>query len=287
MNPYLVGLITVTAIYALMGMSMQVAMGYGGMINLGIAGLIAIGGYTSAILVHTHHWPVLLAILAGSILATTFGALLAIPARRIKGDYYALVALGFLFVVQAFLTNMDEITRGTLGIPGILRPSFAVSAPAFCLFVLGVTAVSYFILSRGLNSPFGRALEAVRDDEDVAASLGKPVFRLRVIAMLLCGFFAGLSGALLAHYIQFISPNMFYLDPTVPIISAVMMGGLASLRGGILGTCVLTLMVEIIRFMPVPFYLVGPLRLMVYMVALLLVVLIWPKGIMGRAQLVD
>src|SRR3989338_8744892 len=143
MNPYLVGLITVTAIYAMMGMSMQVAMGYGGMINLGIAGLVAIGGYASAILVRTHDWPVVLAILAGALLATVFGALLAIPAKRIRGDYYALVALGFLFVVQAFLTNMDEITRGTLGIPGILRPSFAVSAPAFCLFVLRVTAVSY------------------------------------------------------------------------------------------------------------------------------------------------
>ena len=287
MNPYLVGLITVTAIYAMMGMSMQVAMGYGGMINLGIAGLVAIGGYASAILVRTHDWPVVLAILAGALLATVFGALLAIPAKRIRGDYYALVALGFLFVVQAFLTNMDEITRGTLGIPGIIRPSFAMSGGAFCLFVLAVLGISYLMLSRGLNSPFGRALEAVRDDEEVASSLGKPVFRLRVMAMVLCGFFAGIAGALLAHYIQFISPSMFYLDPTIPIISAVMMGGLASLRGGILGTCVLTLMVETIRFMPVPFYLVGPLRLMVYMGALLLVVLIWPKGLMGRAQLID
>src|SRR3989338_7481296 len=287
MNPYLVGLITVTVIYAMMGMSMQVAMGYGGMINLGIAGLVAIGGYASAILVRTHDWPVILAIFAGSLLAMVFGALLAIPAKRIRGDYYALVALGFLFVVQAFLTNMDEITRSTLGIPGIIRPSFAMSGGAFCLFMLAVLGISYLMLSRGLNSPFGRALEAVRDDEEVASSLGKPVFRLRVMAMLLCGFFAGLSGALLAHYIQFISPNMFYLDPTVPIISAIMMGGLASLRGGILGTCVLVLMVETIRFMPVPFYLVGPLRLMGYMGALLLVVLIWPKGLMGRAQLVD
>jgi ABC-type branched-subunit amino acid transport system permease subunit len=136
-----------------------------------------------------------------------------------------------------------------------------------------------------VNSPFGRALEAVRDDEEVAESLGKPVFKLRLIALVVSGALVGLAGAYLAHYIQFISPNSFWLDLLVWALAGMILGGMASMPGSVLGTVLLFALSEPLRFLPIPSNLVGPLRLMIFMGLLIFLVIYRPKGIMGRAQL--
>ncbi|MBI4598984.1 branched-chain amino acid ABC transporter permease [Candidatus Uhrbacteria bacterium] len=268
-----------------MTLAFNLSVGYAGLLNLGHVGLVAVGAYTSALTVRHLDWPVWLGIVAGSLLAMTAGAFLALPARKIKGDYYALLTLGFMFVMSAVLINWDSVTRGTLGVPGIPRPGGFQTNVMFLLLVVAITIATYFVLARIVNSPFGRALEAVRDDEEVAMALGKPVFRLRLVAMAVSGLIAGLAGALLAHFVQFISPNTFWLDQLVWVLAGMVIGGLASMPGAVVGSVLLFAISEPLRFLPIPSELVGPLRLMIFMAILLAFVLYRPKGLMGRAQL--
>lgn len=285
MDAYLTHIIILAAIYALMGMALNVSLGYTGMVNFGHVGIIGFAAYASAILSKTFHTPVFVSMAIGVLIGAGVAAVLSIPARKIKGDYYALVTLGFMFISNAVFLNWESVTRGTFGIPGIPRPDGFLTNDKFLWLALGMTVVVYILLSRLVHSPFGRALEAVRDDEEVAESLGKPVFKLRFIAMVISGAVAGLAGASLAHYIQFVGPSTFWLDMLVWVLAGLIIGGMASMPGSILGTIILYLFSEMLRFLPIPPAIVGSLRLMIFMALLILVIVYRPKGIMGRAQL--
>jgi branched-chain amino acid transport system permease protein len=285
MEAYLIHLGSLVGIYLLMSLSFNLVVGYTGLLNLGHVGVMAVGAYTSAILMKMVGVPFGVALLGAAVLSMMVAIGLAIPTRKIKGDYYALVTLGFLFVVFAVLVNWESLTRGTLGIPGIPRPTFFVSNTHYLLLVAAITTLTFLFLDRLVNSPFGRALEAVRDDEQVAQALGKPTFKLKVVSMAISGFIVGIAGALLAHFIQFISPGMFWLDLLVWALAGMMIGGVASMRGTVLGVFVLFLLLEPMRFLAIPSAHVGPLRLLIMMLLLLFIIMYRPRGIMGRAEL--
>lgn len=285
MTNYLIHLGSLFGIYLLMSLSFNLVVGYTGLMNLGHVGLMALGAYASAILTKTLGLPFVVGLVGASSVSLVAAGLLAIPARKIRGDYYALVTLGFLFVVSAVLINWTGLTRGTLGIPGIPRPMAFTTNIEFLFMVSFLVILVFLFLDRLVHSPFGRALEAIRDDEEVAQALGKPVFKLKVIAMCVSGAIAGLAGALLAHFIQFISPNMFWLDLLVFALAGMMIGGIASMRGTLLGVAILFALLEPLRFLSFPSELVGPLRLIIMMGLLLLIILYKPRGIMGRAEL--
>lgn len=285
MDAYLIHLSSLVCIYILMSLSFNLVVGYTGLLNLGHVGLMAIGAYVSAILVKSLELPFPLAILGAAFLTMIVAAVLAIPARKIRGDYYALVTLGFMFVVFAVLVNWEAVTRGTLGIPGIPRPEGFTTNTMFLFLTVGITAAVFLFLDRLVHSPFGRALEAVRDDEEVAQALGKPVFKLKLIAMAVSGFVVGIAGALLAHFVQFISPNMFWLELLVWALAGMMIGGVASMRGTVVGVVILFGLLEPMRFLDLPSAYVGPLRLLIMLSLLLLIILYKPRGLMGRAEL--
>ncbi len=269
----------------IMSMSLNLTIGYTGLMNFGHIALMGAGAYTSAIVTKTYDLPIIVGIVGAGLFAMALSALLALPAKKIRGDYYALVTLGFMFVMQAALINFDSLTRGTLGIPGISRPELFSGNTEYLVLVVLVTVATFLFLDRVVSSPFGRALEAVRDDEDVAQALGKPVFKLKVQAMMISGFFVGIAGGLFAHFIQFISPSSFWLDLLVWALAGMMLGGIASMRGTILGVLLLFAFTEPVRFLSIPSALVGPVRLGIIMLAILFVVLIKPRGFMGRAEL--
>ncbi|MBI4094629.1 MAG: branched-chain amino acid ABC transporter permease [Candidatus Liptonbacteria bacterium] len=282
--PYLIHILTFIAIYLIVNLAYAIPVGYTGMLNLGHVGLLAIGAYTSAILI-TSGYSFWLAFPLAALLSGIAGFLLALPARRIKGDYYALMTLGFVFVVNAILLNWQPLTRGPLGITGIERPEGFISPERYLILTLIVLAATAFFVRRLVNSPFGKALEAVRDDDLVAESLGKPTAKLRVISLSVSAVIVGIAGALLAPFIQFINPQIFSLDLVIWLLAALVVGGLASFPGAIVGTVIIIALFESVRFLPVPLDLVGALRLAVFSIALLAVVLMRPRGILGRAQL--
>lgn len=282
--PYLIHNATLALIYVIVALSYALPVGYGGMLNLGHVGLLGVGAYAAAVLA-VHGVPFFLALLAAAAITGAVGFLIALPARRIRGDYYALMTLGFTFVANAVFLNWVRVTEGPFGITGIPRPDGFASPPLFLLLVAVAAMLTFLFVRRIVRSRFGKALEAVRDDPTVAESLGKPTGRLRIVSLLVSAILVGVAGALLAYFIQFINPQVFWLDNVVWIIAALVIGGLASLRGAVIGMLLLFMLLEAIRFLPIPPALVGSMRLAVFALALLLVVMFKPKGLFGRAQL--
>lgn len=282
---FILHIATLIAIYAIIAMSLNLVMGYTGLVNFGHIGLLGTGAYTSAVLTTKFgldFWP---ALLIATLLSAAFGTLLALASRKIKDDYFALLTLGFMFVTSAIFINWTSMTRGTLGIRGIVRP-VAFSEPLSFFILCALFAIfTYIILRQVVSSPFGRVLEAIRDDDLVAESLGKNIEKAKIIAMALSGFFVGIGGVLLANLLRLINPQVFWLDPLVLALAAVVIGGLASLRGSVLGVVLVFAVSESLRFLAIPSSMIGPLRVIIFMAVLLAIVLWRPKGILGRADL--
>lgn len=287
-SAYLIHLLILICIYVILALALNLSIGFSGVLNLGHIAFYGLGAYTSALLALSGV-PFLWCLLAGGLVAMFFGFLLALPTDNIKGDYLALVTVGFSFIIYSLMLNLDWLTRGPLGIPGIPRPNiFGFSFEdnfSFLLLILVIVFIVYFIIRRITVSPFGKLLEAVRDDELAAKILGKDTFKAKAFSLAISAFFAGIAGSLYASYITFIDPSSFSLIQIIPIISIVIVGGLASLPGTVLAAVVLTLIPEALRFVGMPSSILGPMRQMIYALILLLILIFKPRGFWGRVEL--
>lgn len=283
---YFLHLFIIVCIYAILSASLNLAVGYTGLLNLGHVAFYAIGAYTSALLVLNFQIPFWIGLVAGALVAAVFGYLLSFPTLKLKGDYLALGTLGFSIIVEAVLKNWTSLTRGPLGLPGIPKPElfgFAFSSLlAYALLVLVLAGIAYFVLVLVVNSPFGRVLRAVRDDELAAMTMGKDTFKSKAKALTLSAFFAGVAGSLYAHYITFIDPTSFSIMETILVFSMVLVGGTGSMRGSVAGAVLLILLPEPLRFLPLPSSIIGGMRQAIYAVLLILVVLKRPQGLLGE-----
>ena len=287
LSPYIVNLLIPIGIYIILAVSLNLALGFTGLINFGHIAFFGIGAYTSALLVLAGV-PFVIAFLCAGILASLFGFILVWATKRLKGDYFALATLGFSFVVYSLLLNL-KFTRGPLGISGIPKPSiFGIginSNISFLVFVLILVVLSVFIINKTVKSPFGRLLRATRDDEIGLRVLGKNTDKLKYKAMMISAFFAGIAGSLFAHYIRFIEPSSFYLGDIILVLIIVLIGGLASIRGSIIGTFIILLIPEVLRFLNLPSSVIGPMRQIIYAIVLLAILLYKPKGLFGKVDL--
>lgn len=283
---YLLHLFIIICIYAILAMSLNIALGFTGLLNLGHVAFYAIGAYTSALLALNFGVPFWVGMVAGGLLATAFGYLLSFPTLKLKGDYLALGTLGFAIIIEAFLKNWTWLTRGPLGLPGIPKPELfgypIRTLGSYALLVLALAIVTYVILRLIIDSPFGRVLKAVRDDEIAAKTLGKNTFRAKACALMISAFFAGIAGALYAHYITFIDPTSFSILETILVFSMVLIGGTGSLLGSIAGAALLVLLPEPLRFLPLPSSIIGGMRQAIYALLLILVIMKRPQGLLGE-----
>jgi len=257
-------------------------------LNFGHIAFYAIGAYTSALLLLVG-WPWWLSLISAGLVAMVAGFLLSWPTNKLKGDYLALATLGFSFVIYAVALNWTGLTRGSLGLPGIPRPEiFGItfsSNASFLILTVIIVLISYVVMRRITISPFGRAMQAARDDELAARVLGKNTFKIKSISMAVSAFFAGLAGSLYASYITFIDPSSFTLLQLIPVLVIVIIGGLASLKGTIIATIILVLLPEPLRFIGFPSSIVGPMRQIIYALILLLILIYRPKGFYGKVEL--
>ncbi|MFH0906063.1 MAG: branched-chain amino acid ABC transporter permease, partial [archaeon] len=269
---YLIHLLILVGIYFILAISLQLSMGYTGLLNLGHIAFYCIGAYTSALLV-INGFPYLLAFLLSGIVALIFGYLLSLPTNKLKGDYLALSTMAFTYLIYAVALNWSSLTRGPLGIPGIPKPEifgivisditilgYKISNLGFLIFTIIVCLLTYYIIKKIVDSPFGKTLEATRDDELSARTLGKNTFKIKAISLMISAFFAGIAGSLYAHYITFIDPSSFNLLQLIPALSIVILAGLASLKGTIAASFIIVLLPEPLRFIGFPSSIVGPAR---------------------------
>lgn len=286
-NPnYLLGFFSNVAYLILLGLSLNMIMGYIGYLNLGHVGFWAIGAYTYTLLL-MNGTDFFVALLAAGIAAGISGFLLGLPTLKLKSHYIGIASLGFTYIVYSLMINLTEITRGPLGIPGIPRPTiFGISFQNNTLYFLlswGVTIIACLIIYKLLHSPWGRILETIREDEVAAKVLGKNIFKYKLQAFTISAFFAGIAAGLYSSFYQYIGgTGAFFIPQLLILLTIVMLGGAGSFWGSIVGALVVWFMFEGVRFLPIDPGLVGPLQQAAYALALILIMIFRPRGIMGR-----
>ena len=288
-SPFISNLLIFIGIFMLLSVSLNLVLGFTGLLNLGHVAFFGIGAYTSALLVRNFDAPFVAAFFAAGIVSSFFGFILMWATKKLKGDYLALATLGFGFVVYSLLLNLGFITRGPLGIPGIPKPNFfginIASNTSYLILVAVIVTISILIMTKIVNSPFGRLLQASRDDELGLRILGKDTSRLKYKIMSVSAFFAGIAGSLFAHYISYIEPGNFYLTEIILILTIVIVGGLASIPGTIVSTFIIILIPEILRFVDLPSSIIGPGRQIIYALILIGMLIFKPRGLFGRIDL--
>jgi branched-chain amino acid transport system permease protein len=283
---YILHILIITEIYIILTLSLNLIIGYTGLPAFGHSAFFCVGAYTSALLSINLLISPWIGLLAGGITSALLGMIVSLPTLRLKGDYLALATFGFGVIIYTVSKNWVAVTRGSLGISNI--PSFAVfqysvsTVWGYAILATGFTLTTYFILNRVVNSPFGRILKCIREDEIAALAIGKNVSKYKILTLAIGGFFAGIAGSLYAHYITFIDPSSFTNTESFSILLMVVFGGLGSLRGSIIGAVSLVLLPEALRFFGMPSSIAAPSRQMIYGFLLVILMLKRPQGILGQ-----
>jgi len=281
-NPYHVDVLVSAGIFMLLALGLNVIVGYAGILNLGYAALFAVGAYTYA-LVNIHlHIPFWAGIWLSAVSTAVFGVLLAFPALRLGGDYLAIVTLGAGEIVRIVLNNLDRITGGPNGLLGIDHPTlwfvnydFGVASKPYYFLVFALVAIVIFFLKRLESSRLGRAWVAMREDELAASCMGINLMWAKLSAFAIGGFIAGIAGAVFAAKQGTVSPDSFDFVVSVMVLAMVVLGGLGSIRGVVLGALALSLLPELLRGFEV-------YRMLLFGVAMILIMILRPQGILGE-----
>lgn len=250
---YLLAIAATAAIYAILALGLNVIWGFGGMINLGMVGFFAIGAYVSAILTVDFGVPIAVGIAAGALVSGLLSLPLTLATLRLRGDYLAIVTLGFAEIVRLVVNNETWLTRGADGISNVPGPWRADLSPGvynlvFCAIAVSCLILAYAVAERVRASAYGRSLRAIREDEDVAAVAGKPVVLFKLEAFTLGAMLLGFAGALFAHFTSYFSPDNVRPLLTIYIFLAITLGGTANNRGVVLGAFAVMAILEGTRF---------------------------------------
>ena len=264
------GILVLCAMNVLLALSLNLVLGYTGQLNLGQSAFFGIGAYVSTILIKTYGWNFWLAALAAVAAAGLVGVALAAFAVRLRGHYLAIASLGFAVITYQVLVNWESVTQGVRGMYGILPP--VPNAVALFYLVAGIGLLVYFLLDNLVRSPVGDTLRAIREDEVSAAALGVNAAVWKAFAFGLGAAIAGLAGCFYPGFVGTLVPDAFGIVESFTMLAMVVVGGMGTMIGPVIGAVVLTFLPELLRGF-------GELRLMIYGVALTLVVLFMPGGI--------
>ena len=288
MAAYLTAMAISAGIYSLLALGVNLTWGMAGMINLGLAGFFAVGGYATALLTKAG-LAIPLGVAAGAMAAAVTGAGVALLTARLRADYLAIVTLGFSESVRIAAANEIWLTNGSDGIAGIPGPWRGTLTPQqynllFLAIVIAVLIATFAVLQRLCHSPFGRVLRAIRDDEYVAAVAGKHVLEFKVKAFAIGATVLGLAGALYAHETSYITPDIFAPLLTLNIILALVAGGVGNNAGAILGAVLIVVLLEGTRFVApfLPFLApaqIAAFRELLVSGLLLIILRVLPEGI--------
>ncbi len=272
MNAYTMGVLTQTGIMLIAVLGVSILTGFTGLYSFGHAGFMAIGAYVSAILVKFIGLPLPVGIVCGMIAATAVGLLIGYPTLRLKGDYFLIATLGIGEAIRLGIENLS-IIGGAKGMTD-------VGSGIKLWMVLVIDVIIIFILYNFLHSKHGRNCIAIREEETAARAMGINVTKYKVLAMGISCALAGLSGALLGHYMNYLQPTMFNAAKSNELVMMVIMGGIGSLTGSTLAALILVPLPELLRFGSFAEW-----RMVFYGLAVVLIILFRPSGLMGYREL--
>ena len=288
MLEYILHILVVMGIYVILAVSYDLLIGYAGLFSVAHAAFYGIGAYVAGLLSVYFGLNFLLGAVIAMAVAALASVILAIPALRLPGDYLVIGSFGFVVIVNNLFLNLESVTKGPAGLPGIAKPELLgfqfSSLESYFILVAVVTVLVYLACWRLVRSPFGRVLKAIREDEVATASLGKDIVKFKVLVFVISGFLAAIAGVLYAHYYTFISPYTFTVHESVYILSLVIVGGPGTLRGSVVGSMVLVTLPTLIKFIHLPDDVAAPLRNMLYGALLIVFMIFRPTGLMGKRK---
>lgn len=283
---YFLHILIYIGIYIILSLSLNLLVGYTGLLSIAHAAFYGVGAYIAALLALKVHSPFLLNLVLAVIGAAVIGILLGFPSLRIKEDYFAIATFAFQVIIFSVLNNWVSFTDGPMGLPGIPQPEifgYTVSSHLEYLVLVGILcALTFWICRHIVNSPFGRVLTAIREDEIFTQAFGKNIAAFKIKVFMISSALSAVAGVLYASYISYISPNSFTIMESIFIISIVIIGGAGSLWGPVIGSVVLVSLPEILRFVGLPNAVAANLRQIMYG-ALLVICMLWrPQGLLGK-----
>jgi len=286
---YLLHILILINIYIIIAISLNLIAGYTGILSIAHAAFYGVGAYVAALLAVNFGTPFLLNLVAAMAVAGVVGAAVAFPSLRIHDDYLVIATFGFQMILFSIFNNWVSLTRGPLGIPGIPQPNIfgkAITSHVDFLILTALLALAVYLFARLLvNSPFGRVLKAIREDEIFAQSLGKNVTHYKILVFVIGGALAAIAGTLYAHYVTFIDPTSFTILESIFMISIVIVGGAGSLRGSVIGAAVLIIIPEALRFLGMPNAIAANMRQIIYGALLVIMMMFRPRGLVGEYEL--
>lgn len=282
LSSYYSGVLVVVGINIILAVSLNVATGYLGQLPLGHAGFMAVGAYTGGIFLKAldlakasgfrYYLYLVAALLLAGIVAGIFGIIIGVPALRLKGDYLAIITLGFGEIIRIVIINIDSVLgfKFTYGASGLKRiPAFA-SLPLVLICIIITCGVIHMVM----KSRHGRAILSIRENEIAAESCGVNTTYYKVMAFVLSAFFAGVAGCLYAGYLGSLYPSTFGFMKSIEILVMVVLGGMGSMLGSVLSAAVLTILPQLL-------YAVNDYRMVAYSLLLVIMMIFRPKGLMG------
>lgn len=279
LNNYYIDILTLSLLYALLAVGLHITVGLTGLLDLGYASFYGIGAYTYALLSTGLGLSFWIGLPIGGIVAALFGLFLGIITLRLRGDYLAIVTLGFVQIVYLVLNNWDSVTHGPNGILQIGQPDiagFLLHQPMhFYYLALFFLLIATLVVHRLTHSQIGRAFSAIREDQTAAEAMGIDTTRMKVLAFVLGAGVAGVAGVFFAAKYAFVSPESFNFFESVRILTMVVLGGMGSLFGAILGAFLLTLLPELLRGLDL-------YRMLIFGALLVLMMIALPQGLLGN-----
>jgi branched-chain amino acid transport system permease protein len=298
---YYAEILSLTGISIILAVSLNLITGFTGQFSIGHAGFMAVGAYSSVFLTvyysnSAEQWLTGLVgatvaqslvflgvIIFGALVAAVAGLVVGIPSLRLRGDYLAIVTLGFAEIIRIIILNIDRV-GGATGFRGAVAPwEGRPIIPLYANFVWigGFAIITIVVVYNIVNSDVGRALISIREDELAAEAMGINSTRYKVLAFVISSAFAGIAGALFGHFRQFLHTNDFQFIKSIEIIIMIVLGGMGSITGSVLGAIVITILPELLRKLPGDLY---GYRLVIYSALLILIMLTRPQGVMGARE---
>ena len=287
MTAYLLNLLTLSAIFGILATTLNVLVSYAGIFSLAHAVFFGLGAYAGAQMALLVTPDVLAASVVAGLVAAACSVCLALPALRVRGEYFVAAALGLQMLAATVFTQAQSLTGGVGGLVGIPPPSLlgldVSSPPAFLAVCVGALALCLLAIRLLMRGSFGRSLMALRDSESAARAFGKDVAMLKTQAVVVGCFMAGVAGALFAFQEAFVNVESFTLDQSVLVLAMVIIGGVGTLAGPLVGALLLLLLPAGLTFLPfLPPEDIGSVQQLVYGLAMTVLMIFRPAGLLGR-----
>ncbi|PWB64420.1 MAG: branched-chain amino acid ABC transporter permease [Bradyrhizobiaceae bacterium] len=282
---YFIYIGTLIAIYATLTISLNLLVGYTGLISIAQAAIYGVGAYTTALLALNFTNDLLISFVCAAVVGVFVSLIIALPSLRLTNEYFLIATMGFQAIIFSLFMNL-EITGGASGLYGIPHPTlFGHTIRAGwekLLVALALAVICYASALRITNAPFGRLLRAVREDQTAVASLGKSVFRVKLAIFVFSAVFASAAGTIYVYSLTALDPVAFHLDESIFIITLVIVGGTGSLNGSILAAALLILLPETFKFMAIPEAIAPEVRQVLYGALLVFFTRFRRQGLIGE-----